>query len=229
LSDFGLATQIKTGEKLFEGVGSPNYIAPEVLMCLEDDLEPAGYDMRADLWSSGCILYILLCGMPPFYSNDTDELYDSILEGSFDFPDDISLSRSAKALVNKILVTDAETRIPLEDILNDEWMVADATDLAQNWFFFFFFCFFFFFFFFDFFFLPLLSLHETQNGIKQFNSRRKWRSSILAVVASNRLKSMFDFKDVANLRKSRRGSVVTPLDNAGQARARRGSIPGLGL
>jgi hypothetical protein len=85
--------------------------------------------------------------MPPFYSNDTDDLYDSILDGSFEFPEDISLSRPAKALVNKILVTDDETRIPLEDILNDEWMVADAKDLALNRFFFLFSSFGFFFFF----------------------------------------------------------------------------------
>lgn len=49
-------------------MGTPNYIAPEILLCLES--EPEGYGLEVDMWSAGVILYILLCGFPPFYADD---------------------------------------------------------------------------------------------------------------------------------------------------------------
>ena len=59
LTDFGFATKFKKGEKLDLSLGSPLYMAPELV--LEED-----YDNRVDVWSAGVIAYILLSGMPPF-------------------------------------------------------------------------------------------------------------------------------------------------------------------
>ena len=56
LSDFGLAVQLKPGEKLFESCGSPNYMAPE-------RLTGEGYDEKSDIWSLGVLLYILIEGV----------------------------------------------------------------------------------------------------------------------------------------------------------------------
>lgn len=63
LADFGLATYIKPGQNLHGTVGSPFYIAPEVLA--------GGYNEAADIWSTGVILYILLSGIPPFWGRQS--------------------------------------------------------------------------------------------------------------------------------------------------------------
>jgi serine/threonine protein kinase len=60
--------------------GTPNYISPEVLA--------GNYGVECDLWSAGCILYILLCGYPPFYGDDDQEILQMVQKGSFDFEGD---------------------------------------------------------------------------------------------------------------------------------------------
>ena len=70
LIDFGVSAKYDRGIKMKETLGTPYYIAPEVLL--------QNYDEKCDVWSCGVILYILLCGYPPFNGDDDDEIIEAV-------------------------------------------------------------------------------------------------------------------------------------------------------
>lgn len=78
LTDFGFATRFKVGEKLDLSLGSPLYMAPELVEELE-------YDNRVDVWSTGVIAYILLSGIPPFFGKSKEGIYNSITDSPLQF------------------------------------------------------------------------------------------------------------------------------------------------
>ena len=95
ITDFGLAKYRSTkldSSSMTTACGTPGYVAPEVLKN-----EP--YSKAVDLWSLGVILYILLCGFPPFYHESTAALYKQIRKGQYDFPEPYwtEISDSAKS------------------------------------------------------------------------------------------------------------------------------------
>ncbi|KAL5744508.1 hypothetical protein ACOSQ2_027624 [Xanthoceras sorbifolium] len=116
LADFGLATYIKPGQRLHGTVGSPFYIAPEVLA--------GGYNQSADVWSAGVILYILLSGMPPFWGNTKSRIFDAVREADLRFPSSPwdHISESAKNLVRGMLSTDPSQRLTAQQVLDHSWM-----------------------------------------------------------------------------------------------------------
>ena len=73
--DFGTAGEFQPGQKLTQKYGTPYYIAPEVLR--------RSYDHKCDLWSCGVILYILLCGYPPFNGQTDKKIIECVLAGEF--------------------------------------------------------------------------------------------------------------------------------------------------
>lgn len=75
LIDFGLSTNYAT-RKMKTIVGSPYYLAPEVL---EQE-----YDERCDMWSIGVIMYLMMCGDLPFQGRSNMEVFNKILEGKYD-------------------------------------------------------------------------------------------------------------------------------------------------
>ncbi|GFZ09261.1 calmodulin-domain protein kinase cdpk isoform 2 [Actinidia rufa] len=114
--DFGLSVFFKPGEIFSDVVGSPYYIAPEVLCKC--------YGPEADVWSAGVIIYILLCGVPPFWAETEQEIFQNVLHGDLDFSADPwpNISESAKDLVRKMLVRDPRRRLTAKEVLCHPWV-----------------------------------------------------------------------------------------------------------
>ncbi|RYR58804.1 hypothetical protein Ahy_A05g024677 isoform C [Arachis hypogaea] len=119
-TDFGLSVFFKPGDVFKDLVGSAYYVAPEVLR--------RSYGPEADIWSAGIILYILLSGVPPFWAENEQGIFDAILRGRIDFSSDPwpSISSSAKDLVKKMLRADAKERLSAVEVLNHPWMREDG-------------------------------------------------------------------------------------------------------
>ncbi|KAK9291606.1 hypothetical protein L1049_019555 [Liquidambar formosana] len=121
LADFGLATYIKPGQNLRGTVGSPFYIAPDVLA--------GGYNQAADVWSAGVILYILLSGMPPFWGKTKSRIFDAVRAADLRFPYEPwdRISESAKDLIRGMLCVDPSQRLTAKQVLDHSWIREHAT------------------------------------------------------------------------------------------------------
>ncbi|KAL2902031.1 Calcium-dependent protein kinase 13 [Bienertia sinuspersici] len=99
------------GERFSEIVGSPYYMAPEVLK--------RNYGPEIDIWSAGVILYILLCGVPPFWAESEQGVAQAILRGAIDFKRDPwpNISEGAKSLVRQMLEADPKKRLTAKQVL----------------------------------------------------------------------------------------------------------------
>eukprot|EP01129_Flabellula_baltica_P010203 TRINITY_DN428_c0_g2_i1.p1 TRINITY_DN428_c0_g2~~TRINITY_DN428_c0_g2_i1.p1 ORF type:complete len:286 (-),score=63.85 TRINITY_DN428_c0_g2_i1:78-935(-) len=116
ISDFGLATQFNQ-RKLKKSCGTPEYVAPEVLISQE-------YDNRCDLWSLGVIAYMLLSGYPPFYGDDTADILERVVTGEYTFKIPIweKVSEEGKSFVMRLLVSDPDHRAGIEECMESNWM-----------------------------------------------------------------------------------------------------------
>ncbi|KAF9676509.1 hypothetical protein SADUNF_Sadunf08G0009300 [Salix dunnii] len=115
-----LLKTIDFGERFHDVVGSPYYVAPEVLK--------KRYGPEADVWSAGVIIYILLSGVPPFWAETEQEIFEQVLHGDLDFSSDPwpSISESAKDLVRRMLVRDPKSRLTAHEVLCHPWVQEDG-------------------------------------------------------------------------------------------------------
>jgi serine/threonine protein kinase len=123
IADFGLARMMKKDDIMKTACGTPGYVAPEVL-------KNKGYDSGAvDMWSVGVILYILLCGFPPFYEEELPALFDQILHARYDFPSPWwdNISKPAKDLVTQLLEVDPKKRLTAKQAGDHPWVKSEAS------------------------------------------------------------------------------------------------------
>ena len=104
LIDFGLAKKVEEKEKATSFCGTPEYLAPEVI-------SREGHSTPADWWSYGILIYEMLCGVPPFYSENINDMFDLILKGNLRFPKKIPLTDEVKDLVSKLLIKNQNIRL----------------------------------------------------------------------------------------------------------------------
>ncbi|TFK16138.1 Serine/threonine-protein kinase DCLK2 [Platysternon megacephalum] len=122
LGDFGLATVVEG--PLYTVCGTPTYVAPEIIA-------ETGYGLKVDIWAAGVITYILLCGFPPFRSENNlqEDLFDQILIGKLEFPSPYwdNITDSAKELISLMLQVNVEARYTAAQILGHPWVSDDAS------------------------------------------------------------------------------------------------------
>jgi len=160
VADFGLARVISNKEMMKTACGTPGYVAPEVL-------KNKGYDSGAvDMWSTGVILYILLCGFPPFYEEELPALFEQILHARYDFPSPWwdNVSKEAKDLVKGLLTIDPVQRLTAEQVLQMPWVTgAPNTDLSG-----------------------------AQGAMKKYNATRKLKKAAMGLMAKHRMAKLME-------------------------------------
>lgn len=119
LVDFGFAKKLQNGRKTWTFCGTPEYVAPEIIL-------NRGHDISADYWSLGVLMFELLTGTPPFTGPDPMKTYNIILKGidAIEFPR--MISRNAMALIKKLCRDNPAERIGyqkggIQDIQKHKW------------------------------------------------------------------------------------------------------------
>ncbi|KAA8540913.1 hypothetical protein F0562_024949 [Nyssa sinensis] len=175
LSISGLSVFFKPGERFSEIVGSPYYMAPEVLK--------RNYGPEVDVWSAGVILYILLCGVPPFWAETEQGVALAILRGVIDFKREPwpQISESAKSLVRQMLEPDPRKRLTAQQVLEHPWI--QNAKKAPN--------------------VPLGDIVRTR--LKQFSVMNRFKKKALRVIAEHLsvdevevIRDMFTLMDTDN-------------------------------
>jgi len=158
IADFGFAKRVKEPNSLTTQCGTPGYVAPEIL-------EGTPYDERADMWSVGVILYILLGGYPPFIESTQRDLFRKIRKGEYEFHEEYwgTVSTDAKDLIGSLLKVDAAERLTASEALDNAWIQGDGAKLANR------------------------DLGVNLDKLRNFNAKRKFRAAVSAVVAANKL------------------------------------------
>eukprot|EP00850_Spirogloea_muscicola_P020129 SM000208S06299 [mRNA] locus=s208:17325:20099:+ [translate_table: standard] len=124
IADFGLAVVLDGAERLAEFVGSPYYVAPEVIL--------GTHGVEADVWSLGVILYVLLSGVPPFWGDSDARIYDAICSNEPDFESEPwpSVSADAKSLIKEMLRSDPAIRITAKEVYHSTWLRQQSLHLS---------------------------------------------------------------------------------------------------
>lgn len=121
LGDFGSAAVVDEFGSVNGLVGTPYYVAPEVVMGRD-------YNDKVDVWSVGVILYVMIAGVPPFYGETAAEIFEAVLRGNLRFPPRIfrEVSAEAKDLLRKMICRDVSKRLSAEQVLRHPWILNDG-------------------------------------------------------------------------------------------------------
>nr|XP_014989155.2 serine/threonine-protein kinase 17A isoform X2 [Macaca mulatta] len=119
--DFGLSRILKNSEELREIMGTPEYVAPEIL-----SYDPIS--MATDMWSIGVLTYVMLTGISPFLGNDKQETFLNISQMNLSYSEEEFdvLSESAHDFIRTLLVKKPEDRATAEECLKHPWLTQSS-------------------------------------------------------------------------------------------------------
>ncbi|XP_074311878.1 CBL-interacting serine/threonine-protein kinase 14-like [Silene latifolia] len=122
VTDFGLSALKEDGNEMLGTLcGTPAYVAPEVLG------KKGYFGDKVDIWSCGIILFVLTAGYLPFNDTNLMNLYRKIYKGEFKCPK--WMSGELKGLLHRLLDVNPDTRITIDEIINDPWFKKDYTEV----------------------------------------------------------------------------------------------------
>lgn len=126
LIDFGLAKRFNSRRKMRTKVGTLYYVSPEVLM--------GGYNEECDIWSAGVIMYLLLCGVPPFNGPTDAIIIQQVRTGEATFQESVwkSVSPLARDLLKLLLIRDPEKRPSAHKALMHPWFTLFSPPILSS-------------------------------------------------------------------------------------------------
>ncbi|KAG8221689.1 Pkinase-domain-containing protein [Butyriboletus roseoflavus] len=155
IADFGIAKHLHSSEeRLHSMAGSFGYVAPEVL-------NKTGHGKAVDVWSTGVITYVLLCGYSPFRAEDMKEMIRETTEARIEFHERYwcKISDEAKIFIKLLLNSDPAQRPTALEAYNNHWLTAHEASTE----------------------------HDVGIGLREhFDAKRQWRSAIASARAVHR-------------------------------------------
>ncbi|XP_055057779.2 serine/threonine-protein kinase 33 isoform X2 [Misgurnus anguillicaudatus] len=130
VTDFGLSVQkggVGSENMLQAACGTPIYMAPEVINAQQ-------YSQQCDVWSIGVIMYMLLCGEPPFIASSEEKLSEMIVKGELTFSNPVwgTISDAAKTVLRCLLKVDPAHRITARELLDNPWISGDTSTTTRT-------------------------------------------------------------------------------------------------
>ena len=160
--DFGTGEVLANGAKCVQKIGTPFYIAPEIL-------SDRPYDSKCDLWSCGVILYILLSGVQPFNGSSDGELFNNIKTKpvSFSKPEWRRISDNAKDLIRNLLEKNPNKRFNARKALDHPWIILNTKKDVTN--------------------ISKAEIQRVVENLKNFKANHKLQQAALAYIVHNLL------------------------------------------
>ncbi|KAG8222204.1 hypothetical protein J437_LFUL001296 [Ladona fulva] len=182
VADFGMSEMMVNGKYSIQ-CGASGYCAPEVI--LKKDYGPP-----VDIWNLGVIIYIILCGLEPFWDDAGDAaVQEKVIKADYSFDTDgwDGVSDSAKDLISKLLQIDPAKRLTAKEALNHPWVCGETTGQEH--------------------------LEDTQKRLREIHARRKFRAATHAVLATRRALALLSVNGSPKLGKNSKFQVKSEDQN----------------